>query len=210
MRAGRLLRRLTQLGLGLALYGASLALIVRAGVGQAPWDVLHVGVTRHLPLSLGAVIVAVSLAVLVLWIPLRQQPGLGTVANAMAVGVFADLTLIVVDPITGLPVQLAAMVTGVVLNGMATAAYIGSQLGPGPRDGLMTGLARVTGRSTRLVRTVLELSVVAIGFSLGGTIGIATVVYALAIGPVTQALLPWLTVELRPTRRGQRPDGPIA
>lgn len=196
LRAGRLPRRLVQLYLGLVLYGASLALLVRAGLGAAPWDVLHQGLARHLPMSLGQAIILVSLLVLLLWIPLREVPGLGTVSNALVIGLAADATLSLVGPLDDLAVRGVAMVAAVLLNGVATAAYIGAQLGRGPRDGLMTGLHRRTGLSIRLVRTALEVTVVVIGLLLGGTAGLGTVLYALAIGPVTQALLPTLVVAL--------------
>ena len=196
LRAGRLPRRLVQLYLGLVLYGASLALLVRAGLGAAPWDVLHQGLARHLPMSLGQAIILVSLLVLLLWIPLREVPGLGTVSNALVIGLAADATLSLVGPLDDLAVRGVAMVAAVLLNGVATAAYIGAQLGRGPRDGLMTGLHRRTGLSIRLVRTALEVTVVVIGLLLGGTAGLGTVLYALAIGPVTQALLPTFVVAL--------------
>ena len=196
LRAGRLPRRLVQLYLGLLLYGASLALLVRAGLGAAPWDVLHQGLARHLPMTLGQAIILVSLLVLLLWIPLKEVPGLGTVSNALVVGLAADATLSLVGPLDDLALRGVAMVAAVLLNGVATAAYIGAQLGRGPRDGLMTGLHRRTGLSIRLVRTALEVTVVVIGLLLGGTAGLGTVLYALAIGPVTQALLPTFVVAL--------------
>ncbi|WP_022924323.1 YczE/YyaS/YitT family protein [Serinicoccus marinus] len=196
LRAGRLGRRIPQLLVGLALYGASIALMVRGVLGNMPWDVLHQGVTRHVPLSLGVIIIAVSVLVLLLWVPLRQSPGLGTIANALLVGLAADATLWVVAPGEGWVVRGALMAAGVLLNGVASAMYIGAQLGPGPRDGLMTGLARRTGWSLRLVRTGIEVTVIALGWLLGGVVGLGTVVYAVAIGPLTQALLPWFTVDL--------------
>lgn len=196
LRAGSLPRRLVQLYLGLVLYGASLAMIVRAGLGAAPWDVLHQGLARHLPMTLGQAIIVVSALVLVLWIPLREVPGLGTVSNAVVIGLAADATLAVLGDLDHLAVRAVVMVVAVLLNGVATAAYIGAQLGRGPRDGLMTGLHRRTGLSIRLVRTSLEVGVVVIGLLLGGTAGLGTVVYALAIGPVTQALLPRFVVPL--------------
>jgi len=196
LRAGRLPRRLVQLYLGLALYGVSLAMIVRAGLGAAPWDVLHQGLARHLPLTLGQAIILVSLLVLLLWIPLKEVPGLGTVSNAVAVGLAADATLALLGSAEDLWLRVALVLAGVLLNGVATAAYIGAQLGRGPRDGLMTGLHRRTGLSIRLVRTALEVTVVVIGLLLGGTAGLGTVLYALAIGPVTQALLPIFVVTL--------------
>lgn len=196
LRAGRLRRRLVQLYAGLLLYGVSLALLVRAGIGAAPWDVLHQGLARHLPMTLGQAIIVVSVLVLLLWIPLREVPGLGTVSNALVIGLAADATLAVLGPVEGLATSTVVMVVAVLLNGVATAAYIGAQLGRGPRDGLMTGLHRRTGLSIRLVRTALEVTVVVIGLVLGGTAGLGTVVYALAIGPVTQALLPTFVVAL--------------
>ena len=196
LRAGRLGRRIPQLLVGLALYGASIALMVRGVLGNMPWDVLHQGVARHVPLSLGVIIIAVSVLVLLLWVPLRQSPGLGTIANALLVGLAADATLWVVAPGEGWVERGALMAAGVLLNGVASAMYIGAQLGPGPRDGLMTGLARRTGWSLRLVRTGIEVTVIALGWLLGGVVGLGTVVYAVAIGPLTQALLPWFTVDL--------------
>lgn len=190
LRAGRLARRLLQLLVGLVLYGASLAMMVRGDLGLAPWDVLHSGLIRYLPISLGQAVIVMSFVVLVLWIPLREVPGLGTIANAVLVGISADATLVLLDRPDSLVLRLGLMAGGVVLCGLATAAYIGAQLGRGPRDGLMTGLHRRTGWSLRLVRTGLEITVVLIGLLLGGVLGAGTVVFALAIGPITQALLP--------------------
>jgi uncharacterized membrane protein YczE len=206
LRAGRLPRRLVQLVVGLFIYGASMALIIRAGLGVIPWDVLHVGLIQHFPTSFGTMAIIVSLAVLVTWVPLRQRPGLGTFANAVLVGLSADLVLAVMPPVEPLAVRVPLMVFGVLLNGLATALYVGSQLGPGPRDGLMTGLARVTGQSIRLVRTTIEVVVVLIGFLLGGTLGVGTVLYAVAIGPLTQLMLPWCTVALQPSSRSAPAD----
>ncbi len=197
LRAGRMPRRLLQLVVGLFLYGASMALVIRAGLGVIPWDVFHVGLIQHIPMSFGAMTIVVSLAVLLIWIPLRQRPGLGTIANAVLVGLSADLTLALTSDLESLAVRVPLLIGAIALNGLATALYVGAQLGPGPRDGLMTGVARVSGRSIRLVRTVLEVTVVLIGFTLGGTAGLGTVLYALAIGPLTQAMLPRFTVELR-------------
>jgi uncharacterized membrane protein YczE len=195
LRAGRLVRRLVQLYAGLALYGLSIAVMVRADLGVSPWDVLHSGLATHLPVTIGQALVIVSFSVMVLWIPLREKPGLGTVSNAVVVGVFADVFLGLLARPEGLVVRGALTVAGVLVCGLATAMYIGAQLGRGPRDGLMTGLARRTGLSIRLVRTLLEVTVVAIGLLLGGVAGFGTVLFALAIGPVTQALLPgWVVV----------------
>lgn len=196
VRAGRLGRRLPQLLVGLVLYGASLAMMVRGSLGLAPWDVLHSGVIRHVPITLGQAVVILSFVVLLAWIPLREVPGLGTVANALLVGLSADATLYLLERPDAFVAQLGLMLAGVVLNGLATALYIGAQFGRGPRDGLMTGLHRRTGVSLRLVRTGLEVGVVLIGLALGGALGVGTVVYALAIGPLAQLMLPWVLVEL--------------
>jgi len=203
LRAGRLGRRLPQLFLGLALYGASLAMMVRGALGLAPWDVLHSGFIRHVPMTIGQAVVLFSFLVLLLWIPLREKPGIGTVANALMVGVAADATLAVLAEPDSLALRVALMLGGIVLNGLATALYIGSQFGRGPRDGLMTGLARRTGWSLRLVRTGLEVTVVVIGLLLGGALGVGTVLYALAIGPLAQHMLPWCTVDVSAPRGDQ-------
>jgi len=195
LRAGRLARRLPQLYAGLVLYGLSIALMVRGHLGNAPWDVLHSGLARHLPLTLGQALVIVSFLVLLLWIPLREVPGIGTVSNAVVIGVSADAILAVLDQPGALWLRGVFTVAGVAVCGLATAMYIGAQLGRGPRDGLMTGLARRTGLSLRLVRTLLEISVVIIGLLLGGVAGLGTVLYALAIGPLTQLMLPWWIVD---------------
>ncbi|MBU2698759.1 YitT family protein [Pimelobacter sp. 30-1] len=196
LRAGRLPRRLVQLYVGLWLYGVSLALMVLGDIGLAPWDVLHSGVIRHIPITLGQAVVLFSFVVLVFWIPLREKPGLGTISNALVVGISADVTLGTFDAPEPMAARFALMVGGIVLCGLATALYIGAQLGRGPRDGLMTGLARRTGLSIRLVRTGLEVTVVVLGLLLGGTLGLGTVVFALTIGPITQWLLPWFIVDL--------------
>jgi uncharacterized membrane protein YczE len=201
LRAGRLPRRLTQLYAGLVLYGVSLAMMVRGALGLAPWDVLHSGFIRHVPITLGQAVILFSFLVLLLLIPLREVPGLGTVSNAIVVGLAADATLALLDGPDRLGWRIGLTVTGVVLNGLATALYIGAQLGRGPRDGLMTGLARRTGGSLRLVRTTLEVSVVVVGLLLGGALGIGTVLYALAIGPLTQWMLPVCTVPVSPPLR---------
>jgi uncharacterized membrane protein YczE len=207
MRHRRLGRRLVQLYLGLVLYGVSMAVLVRSGLGVLPWDVLHQGIARNTTLSLGTVTIAVGAAVLLLWIPLRERPGVGTVSNVVVIGVAVDAALAVLPAVGTLWLQVLLVPTGVGLNAVATAAYIGVQLGPGPRDGLMTGLVRRTGGSVRLVRTGIEVAVVAIGWLLGGTLGVATVVYALAIGPLTQVFLPWLTVSAGSLPAGSVPTG---
>jgi uncharacterized membrane protein YczE len=190
----RLPRRLFQLYVGLVVYGVSMALMVRSELGNMPWDVLHQGLARQLGWSFGSVVVVVGVAVLLAWIPLRERPGLGTVSNIFVIAVAVDAALAVIRTPPGLPARLALAVTGIALNGVATAAYIGVQMGPGPRDGLMTGLVRRTGGSVRVIRTAIEVAVVAVGWLLGGTLGVVTVLYALGIGPLAHALLPRFTV----------------
>lgn len=185
----RLGRRLVQLYAGLTLYGASSALLVEAGLGLEPWNVLHQGLAGRTGLTIGVVSIIVGAAVLLLWIPLRQRPGLGTVSNVFVVGLAMDGTLALVPDARGLAVRIPLLLAGVVLNGLATGLYITARFGPGPRDGLMTGLHQITGRSVRLMRTAIELTVVATGFALGGTVGVGTVLYALAIGPLAQFFL---------------------
>lgn len=196
LRAGRLVRRLSQLTVGLVLYGVSLAMMVRGALGLAPWDVLHSGLIRFIPLTLGQVVVVMSFVILLLWIPLREVPGIGTVANAVVVGLSADATLALMVQPDGWAARIALMLVGVIANAAATALYIGAQFGRGPRDGLMTGLNRRTGLSLRLVRTALEVTVVVLGLLLGGALGVGTVIYALAIGPLAQMMLPVVIVEL--------------
>ena len=195
-----MIRRLSQLFLGLALYGASMAVMLRAALGLDPWDVFHQGLSGRVGLSIGIVVNLVGLLVLLLWIPLRQKPGIGTVANVVMIGTCMDLTLAVLSPISGLPLQIAALIVSVVANGLAGALYIGAGLGPGPRDGLMTGLARRTGWSLRLVRTSIELVVLAAGWALGGTVGVGTVLYAFTIGPLVQTFLPWVSIPSAPAK----------
>ncbi|WP_435284257.1 YczE/YyaS/YitT family protein [Streptomyces koelreuteriae] len=184
-----LTRRLTQLYAGLALYGASSALLVRSGLGLEPWNVLHQGIAERTGLSIGVVLTIVGAAVLLTWIPLRQRPGLGTVSNVLVIGMAMDATLALVPDARGLAVRVTLMVAGIVLNGAATGLYIAARFGPGPRDGLMTGLHQRTGVSIRVVRTAIEFTVVATGFALGGTVGIGTLLYAVSIGPLAQLFL---------------------
>ncbi len=196
LRAGHLPLRLLQLAVGLWLFGTAMAMFVRSGLGLAPWDVLHNGLQHTLKVSFGTVVIMVGAAVLVLWWPLRQWPGLGTVANIVVIGIAADVTLGLLPDQESPPTRWLLLLGGIVLNGFAGALYIGSQLGPGPRDGLMTGVTHRTGWSIRLVRTLIELSVLVIGWLLGGTVGVGTVLFALLIGPVTQFFLPMVTVRV--------------
>ena len=196
LRAGRMPERLLRLGIGLWLYGLSVALMIRGAIGASPWDVFHQGMALRVPISFGVVMILVSVAVLLAWIPLRQMPGLGTLANTLLIGPFADLNLALIATPESLVLRVVFMLAGVLVCAFATGLYIGAQLGPGPRDGLMTGLARRTGRSIRLVRTLIEISVLLAGVLLGGVFGIGTIVFALGVGPVTQFFLRRLVVRL--------------
>jgi uncharacterized membrane protein YczE len=201
-------RRLVQLYVGLILYGLGCALEVRGNLGLDPWDVFHQGVSRHLHIAIGTVVILVGAAVLLLWWPLRQRPGLGTVSNVIFVGLSMNWSLALIPYSGSLWARIPEMCGGVLVLGVATGMYIGAAFGPGPRDGLMTGLARRTGRSIRLVRTALEVTVLAAGWLLGGTVGIGTVLFAVSIGPLTQIFLPLFDVTRRatptplPRRRG--------
>ena len=187
-------RRLVQLYLGLALYGVSMALMIRSALGNMPWDVLHQGLAERTGWSIGRITIVVGVLVLLSWVPLRQRPGLGAVSNVVVIGLVVDGALAAVPAPSALPWRVTLLVAGLLLNALATAAYIGVDLGPGPRDGLMTGLVRRTGGSVRLVRTSIEVAVVLTGWALGGTLGIGTVLYAVAIGPLVQLLLPWVSL----------------
>lgn len=184
-----LVRRLGQLYIGLVLYGLAAALQLRSGLGLDPWDVFHQGIAEHTGLAIGTIVVIVGAAVLLLWIPLRQWPGLGTVSNAVLIGLAMNFALQVLPTPHAVGVRITELLAAIVLGGIATGMYIGASFGPGPRDGLMTGLARRTGRSIRLTRTCIELTVLSAGWLLGGTVGIGTVAYALAIGPLAQVFL---------------------
>lgn len=203
-RIDRLPLRLLTLWVGLTGFGAGLGLIVRAGLGVAPWDVLSVALSDRTGLSIGTLTILTSFVVLLAWIPLRQQVGIGTLANAVWVGVSMDLTLAVVPPVDGLVPGLALLTGGLLLNAVADAVYIGAQLGPGPRDGLMTGIHHRWGLPVGPVRAVIELSVLGLGWLLGGPVGLGTVLYALGIGPIVHLVLPWVTI---PVRRLPRADG---
>ncbi|PWG02908.1 YczE/YyaS/YitT family protein [Sphingosinicella humi] len=196
-------RRLIQLFAGLFLFGFSTALMLRANLGLNPWDVFHQGLFEQVGGSFGTVVIAVGAVVMLLWIPLRQRPGFGTIANMIVIGIAADLSLALLPEPESLPVRAAWLVAGIVLNGIAGGAYIGASLGPGPRDGLMTGLSARTGWTIRRVRTGIEVAVLAAGVALGGTIGLGTILYAVAIGPLVHFFLDRLTVETRPGPAGQ-------
>ena len=199
-------RRLIQLFTGLILYGISDSMLLLAGLGVDPWDVLHQGLSRRTGIPTGTWAIIVGVAVLLLWIPLRQRPGLGTLFNVIVVGSVIDVMLAVVSPPHSLPVQAAVMVSGVVLNGVATGLYIGAGLGPGPRDGLMTGFA-ARGHSLRVTRTCIEAAVLLAGWLLGGTVGVGTIVYAVCIGPLAHVFVPLFT-RPRPGRAAGRQPAP--
>ncbi|WP_285611052.1 YczE/YyaS/YitT family protein [Actinokineospora globicatena] len=186
-------RRLPQLFTGLVIYGFSTGLQIEAALGLSPWDVLHEALHKTTGLSFGTVTALTSLLVLLCWIPIRQRPGVGTIANVLLVSTSIDLTLWLVPAPEAMATRIVLMVVAVGLNGLATAAYIGVRLGPGPRDGLMTGVSAKTGYSIRWVRTGIEVIVLATGWLLGGTVGVGTLLYALAIGPLAQAFLPFVT-----------------
>jgi len=199
-------RRLVQLYAGLVLFGVSSSMLLLAGLGVDPWDVFHQGLSRRFGLGVGTWAIIVGVLVLLLWIPLRQRPGFGTLSNVVIVGLVIDAMLALVPPVHEFPAQVAVMLGGVVLNGIATGLYIGAGLGPGPRDGLMTGLA-ARGHSIRVVRTSIELTVLVTGWLLGGTVGVGTVVYALCIGPIAHVTIPRLRIPLaEPVTAG----GPVA
>ncbi len=203
----RLPRRLVQLYVGLVCYGASAALMVRARLGLDPWDVLHQGIARRLGVPLGWMVIGVGALVLVLWIPLRQRPGLGTVSNVVVVGLSVDATLWLVGSPGPLWARWLLLVGSVAVNGLATGLYIGARFGPGPRDGLMTGLA-ARGHSIRLVRTAIEVSVLVTGYLLGGQVGWGTLLYAVAIGPLAHRFIPLCTVRQQHHGPGPTTSGP--
>jgi uncharacterized membrane protein YczE len=174
---------------GLTLFGISLGMIVEADLGLAPWDVFHQGLADRIGLSLGTTIVLTSFVVLTFWIPLRELPGVGTISNAVLIGLIVDLTTEVLPDISRLGPRWSLLIVGIALNGVASGMYIGARLGAGPRDGLMTGLAR-RGHSIRVVRTSLEVGVFSIGIVLGGSFGAGTIIFTLSIGPLAHLFIP--------------------
>src|SRR3954447_9723559 len=203
MRSRHLVRRVVQLYVGLLLYGLAGALQVRGNLGLDPWDVFHQGIARHSGLAIGTIVIIVGAVVLVFWLPLRQWPGLGTLSNVVLIGLSMNWSLDLIPYSRALGWRIPEMLGGIVLLGVATGLYIGAAFGPGPRDGLMTGLARRTGRSIRLVRTGLEFTVLAAGWALGGNVGVGTVIFALAIGPLAHFFLPIFEVG---TLRASEPE----
>ena len=201
---------LARLMTGLLVFGAGEAMVVRSELGNSPWTVLAEGLAVHTPLSIGVVTILVGLAVLLLWLPLRERPGIGTVLNVIVVGIAIDATLAAVGPVSGMATRAAALLGGIVLIGLGSGLYLGERLGPGPRDGLMTGINRHTGLAIWLIRGILELTVLVAGALLGGTAGLGTVAFALLVGPAVNAGL-WLRgddrVRARPGRAGTGPAG---
>lgn len=196
-----MLRRLILLYVGLVLYGLSSAMMVRAGLGLDPWNALHEGISLRLNVSFGTVIIGVGALLMLLWIPLRQRPGIGTISNVVLIGLAADAALMFLPQPVSLAVRVGMLIAAIILNGIASGMYIGAGLGPGPRDGLMTGLAARSGWSIRLTRTGIEISVLVLGWLLGGTIGIGTIFYALAIGVIIDVTLPMFQAMARDPAR---------
>lgn len=198
------MRRFIQLQLGLCLYGVAAAAMVRSNLGLDPWNVFHQGLSLKTGMSLGTASILMGVLVMLTWIPLRQKPGLGTLCNIFVIGLSMDAALAVMPEITGLPLRLAFMALGVLLTGMGGAAYIGASMGTGPRDGLMIGLNQRFGWSIRVSRMLIEVSVLAGGWLLGGSVGLGTVAFAVAIGPLVQFFLPWFQALGRGERRAAR------
>jgi uncharacterized membrane protein YczE len=193
----RLVRRTTQLFAGLVFYGLGMALMIESRLGLTSWDVFHQGLSRVTGLSFGWVVILLGVPILVLWIPLRQRPGFGTVANLVVIGFVVDGALATIPAPAPIWLRIGYLVAGIVVIGLGTGLYIGARMGPGPRDGLMTGMvARFPRLSIRLVRTVMELSVLGLGWVLGGTVGIGTLAFALSIGPLAQVFIPMFTVRV--------------
>lgn len=188
---------MTQLVVGLVLFGIGIGLMLQSGLGVPPWDVLHQGLALRFGLTVGIWSIIVSVVVLLLWLPLRQAYGLGTLLNAIIIGLVIDMTGVIIPAVTATGAAWLMLLGGVLLIGVASGLYIGANLGPGPRDGLMTGIAR-RGPSIRLTRAVIEITVLTLGWILGGTFGIGTIVFALAIGPLVQFFLPRWNVSLQP------------
>jgi len=198
-------RRLAQLLVGLFLYGMGIALMVRAGVGVAPWDVLTLGIEKQTGLGFGLITFIVSLFVMLLWIPIRQKPGIGTVMNVLLVGPFAQVGLWIIPPIDGLLWKILVFASGLLILAIATGLYIGARFGPGPRDGLMTGIHARWGWRIWIVRTSIEVVVLSIGWVLGGDVGFGTLAFALLIGPLVNITIPRLRVPLATVPKDPEP-----
>ena len=193
----RLVERITRCVTGLALFGVGISLQIESRLGNPPWDAFHQGVANQVGLGIGTVIILTGIALLVLvWIPLRQKPGLGTVLNALEIGLVANLVLDAIPRVELLALRIPMLLGGILLVALGSALYIGSGLGPGPRDGIMTGLA-ARGVQIRIARTIIEVTVLVVGWLLGGQVGIGTVLFAVAIGPLVQPLMPRLALRPR-------------
>ncbi|EIU38772.1 integral membrane protein [Mycobacteroides abscessus subsp. abscessus] len=179
----------TALMVGLYLYGFSMALMVRAGLGLDPWDVFHQGLAMRTGMSIGLASAVTGVVVLLMWIPLRNKPGVGTIANIIVIAIAVDTALAWLPESPAMPVRVSFLLSGVVLNAIASVLYVGAGLGAGPRDGLTTGLVHRTGRSVRLIRTIIEVLAVGTGWLLGGNVGAGTLLYAFGIGPLIQLVL---------------------
>ena len=186
--------RLVRLNLGLVLVGVGIAAMVAAGLGLGPWDVLHQGISRLTGIPIGRVGIGVGVIVLLLWLPLPERPGVGTVLNVLVIGLVIDAVLLVLDTPAALGWRIALLLSGPLLFGLGSGFYIGARLGPGPRDGVMTGLARKRGWRVGSVRTGIEVTVLAAGWALGGTVGVGTLLFAVTIGPLVGFFLPRLQV----------------
>jgi uncharacterized membrane protein YczE len=185
IRGPALSRRLGQLTIGLLVFGLGIALMLQSGLGVPPWDVLHQGLAERFGLTVGIWSIIISAVVLLFWIPIKEPYGIGTILNAVIIGVSIDLFALVIPRPGAMAWRIALLIGGILVIGLASGLYIGARLGPGPRDGLMTGIAKY-GPSIRLTRTVIEIVVLAIGWALGGTFGVGTVAFALFIGPIVQ------------------------
>lgn len=192
-----------RLTLGLTLFGVGIALMVRGNLGLSPWEVLHQGISRHTGISIGTVSILIGVPILLAWLPLGQRPGWGTLLNIVQIGLVTDLTLPLVPHTDSMPVRVALLLAGILVIGMGSGLYLGAEMGAGPRDGVMMGLARRSGLSVRLVRTAIELSVLGLGWLMGGTVGIGTLLFALGIGPIVQ-------FALRLTGRAPQPVAPAS
>ncbi len=189
----RLGRRLVRCLIGLAIFAVGISLQMNANIGAPPWDVFHQGVAKQTDISIGKIIVITGFSLLLLWIPLRQKPGLGTILNALEIGLIADVALEIIPEPNNILIRVAMVVVGIITVAIGTGLYIGSALGPGPRDGLMTGLAK-RGIPIRVGRTAVEVTVLIIGYALGGQVGVATFAFAFGVGPLVQFFLPRLAV----------------
>jgi uncharacterized membrane protein YczE len=187
---------------GLAVFGSGLALIVRADLGLGPWDVLHQGVARHTGVPIGTASIPIGMLILLAWLPLGERPGWGTLLNVVMVGLVLDGVLLLLPQVDNIAARGVLLIAGIIVTGIGSGLYLSAQIGAGPRDGLMLGLARKTGWSIRLVRTLIEVAALVVGWLLGGTVGIGTLAFAFGIGPIVQVALRMFE---RPAATGERP-----